>query len=98
MSKTRSHSAEAGGFDDIRKILKEIQTSLEKKATKDQIDCLLTSINEKEKRICKLEKEVAEIKKSLDVTTSNNAILTKTVELLERKSDDHESYLKTSMS
>lgn len=94
MSKTRSQSVEAGGFDDIRKILKEIQTSLEKKATKEQIDCLLAKINEKEERISKLENEVANIKKSLEVITSKNVILTKTVELIERKSDDHESYLR----
>ena len=78
-------------LEDIRNLLKGIQTSLNGKATKEQIDLVMEKINEKEARINYLENEM---KEKLDMVISKNVILMKTVDLLDRKADDNESYLR----
>ena len=90
MSKSKSNS----DLEEIRILLKGIQTSLNGKATKEQIDLLMEKINEKEEKINHLENEILEIKDKLDMVISKNVILTKTVDLLDRKADDNESYLR----
>ena len=93
MVKTRLQSGMAD-LDEIHQALKDIQSLLDEKATKNQIDLLMRTLNDKEERIAKLEKDVEEIKASLEIEHSTNLVLSRTIELLEKKADDNESYLR----
>ena len=76
---TRS-KAKMGDLADPRKIVEEVKLELRDKVTNQKIDELIKTINEKDIIISELEGRVKQLEWSYS--------------LLERKADDHESYLR----